>query len=116
MDVTLLDSFILGSIISIAYLVIKFVVQGFSKAAADITHEEILKEVAKNVVILRVDTVQYQGKDVYLIYEATENKFITQGVEVPELVSRLIQLFQNKSVFLKMPNDELIPFNTLIGE
>ena len=80
-------------VIGVIRLFLKFRKEGYEKG--------IIKNGELIVTILQLETVEHEGKDVYLVYEPLQkNRFITQGTSLEQVSAFIVDNFKGKTVFL----------------
>ena len=87
--------FALLAIGMVATFVISFL-SGFFKAYKELKHQET----TKNNVVLHIDLIKDNGKDLYLLYEGSSHKFALQAATPDEVAKKVNVQYNGKDVIL----------------
>jgi hypothetical protein len=81
----------------------------FSKLFFKFRQEEIIARGEAMSAILKLETVQHNGDDYFLVYEPLKkNRFVTQGATVEEVSKFIVENFKGKTVFIVEEGKEMI--------
>jgi hypothetical protein len=98
------DALLLGFVVT---SVLGFIIM-FFKLFFKFRDEEIIARGEAMSAILKLETVQHNGDDYFLVYEPLKNKFITQGATVEEVSKFIVKNFKGKTVFIVEEGKEMI--------
>lgn len=113
MDITLADVIVYAIFITVVYIAVDFIAYTMRKVSI-FKIEEATKQFHQQNLIIRIETVKHREQEVFLVFDDERNKFVTQGTSAPEIADALKQMFKDRNIFVKLPNDELMVFQKVV--